>query len=116
MCSSLTTNYYYSTIEPDTAPEDAQFAVVIKGHELEPFVKAGGSVFCSRTALLDDGDVGLFLIEDKMVCRQYCEDALGNIHLFSVNRSLSCLDLHIQDGKKVFCFGKVIMEPVPLPA
>lgn len=115
MCSNLTTDYYFSTIDKASAPEGADFAVVIEGHELEPYVRVGDRVFCSRSPLLRDGDVGIFLAGGKMLCRQYCEDSLGNIHLFSVNRSLNHLDLHLESGEQVFCFGKVLMENIPLP-
>ncbi len=110
------TSYYYSVMEKEDAPEGADFGFRLTGRELEPYFHPGDTVFCKRDKSLRDGDVGLFILDEKMVCRQYCEDALGNIHLFSVNRALSRLDFHISGNDRVFCFGRVIMERVPLPA
>ena len=108
-------NYYYTTISRDEAPQGADFAVRLKYRDLEPYFMKGSIVYCSKTEPVRDGDVGIFLLDGKLVFRQYCEDMRGTMYFFSVNRALKKLDTQVSGGH-VTCFGKVLGITVPLPS
>ena len=101
---------------PD-APKGAEFAVRIQGDSMEPFIADGSRVYVSRKSEVRDGDVGIFFADGGMVCKQYCEDGYGNIYLLSLNRERTDADLRFMasSGQTVYCFGKVLMQKVPLP-
>lgn len=100
-------------------PKNADFAVRIDGDSMEPYIKDGSRVYVSRTNELKDGDVGIFFADGNMKCKQYCEDSLGNIYLFSLNRARRDADMTVTatSGVTVVCFGKVLLDKrPPLPA
>lgn len=102
----------------DETPENADFAVRIAGNSMEPHIKDGSRVYVTRTNELYDGDIGIFFVDGDMKCKQFCEDSFGNIHLFSLNRSLRDSDVMIRhdSASTILCFGRVIMpKRIPLP-
>ncbi len=82
---------------------------------MEPYIADGARVYVSRRNQLEDGDVGIFFVDGDMKCKQYCEDAFGNIYLFSLNRRRKDADSLIaaSSGVTVVCFGKVLMDRRP---
>ncbi|MBQ8974927.1 MAG: helix-turn-helix domain-containing protein [Oscillospiraceae bacterium] len=99
-------------------PRGADFAVRIDGDSMEPYIMDGSRVYVKRTNDLSDGDVGVFFVNGDMKCKQYVEDHMGNIYLFSLNRQRSDADVEIpaSSGITVFCFGKVLLpKRPPLP-
>jgi len=53
-----------------------------------------------------------------MKCKQYCQDYLGNVYLFSLNRARKDADVTISasSGITICCFGKVLLKgKIPLP-
>lgn len=97
------------------ASSRADFAAKISGDSMEPFIADGSVVLVSRTPDLKDGDVGLFCVDNDMYCKQYCQDILGNIYLFSLNRERRDADIEIssKSGRSVFCYGRVLLEKRP---
>ena len=90
----------------------------IAGDSMEPYILDGSRVYVKRTNDLDDGDVGVFFVNGDMKCKQYVEDHMGNIYLFSLNRERSDADVEIpaSSGITVLCFGKVLLpKRPPLP-
>lgn len=109
----------YEIIPKDgSAPQEADFALVITGDELEPYLKRGETAYIERTSRLRDGEVGVFVYKGAPLCRQFCEDSLGNVYLFTLNRRRKKGDVTVPRGEKgdLFCFGRVLMEDVPLPS
>ena len=96
-------------------PREADFACRIAGDSMEPYIADGARVYVSRRNQLEDGDVGIFFVDGDMKCKQYCEDAFGNIYLFSLNRRRKDADSLIaaSSGVTVVCFGKVLMDRRP---
>jgi len=96
-------------------PRDTDYAVRIQGDSMEPYIADGSRVFVKRTNELSDGDVGIFFVDGDMKCKQYCEDSLGNIYLFSLNRERADADSFITEGSGicVYCFGKVLLDTKP---
>lgn len=103
--------------EDYTVPADcpADFAARIDGDSMEPVIPDGSIVLVSARARMNDGDVGLFFVDGDMKCKQYCEDALGNIYLFSINRERRDADVTVPAGSgvTVCCFGKVLLDRRP---
>ncbi|MGM9671705.1 MAG: S24 family peptidase [Oscillospiraceae bacterium] len=100
------------------ASTEADFAVRIAGDSMEPYIHDDSIVFVKRGATIRDGDVGLFFVDGDMKCKQYCQDYLGNVYLFSANRARKDADVEIpaSSGITLCCFGKVLLkEHIPLP-
>ena len=97
-------------------PRGAEFAVGIQGDSMEPYISDGGVVYVNRDPL-ENGDVGIFFLDGDMLCKQYCRDREGNVHLFSLNRSRADADRHIpaESGSTLCCYGRVILPQVPAP-
>jgi len=103
----------------DKVPQGTDYAVRIDGDSMEPYIKDGSRVFVKRTNELSDGDIGIFFVDGDMKCKQFCEDSMGNIYLFSLNRNRADADSYIpaDSGICVYCFGKVLTDAKPpLPA
>lgn len=96
-------------------PAGTDYAVRIQGDSMEPYIPDGSRVFVKRTNELTDGDIGIFFVDGDMKCKQYCEDAFGNIYLFSLNRNRADADSFISEsgGICVYCFGKVLLDSKP---
>lgn len=94
----------------------ADFAIRINGDSMEPYLPDGSIALCKK-ANPKDGDVCALLVDGQFLVKQVCEDFMGNLYLFSLNRNRSDADMTIRhnSGQAVSCFGVVIMEPVALP-
>ena len=91
------------------ADSEADFAVRIAGDSMEPYIHDDSIVLVKRGATICDGD---------MKCKQYCQDYLGNVYLFSLNRARKDADVTISasSGITICCFGKVLLKgKIPLP-
>ena len=100
------------------ADSEADFAVRIAGDSMEPYIHDDSIVLVKRGATICDGDIGLFFVDGDMKCKQYCQDYLGNVYLFSLNRARKDADVTISasSGITICCFGKVLLKgKIPLP-
>lgn len=99
-----------------TVDTKADFAIRINGDSMEPYLPDGSIALCKK-ANPKDGDVCALLVDGQFLVKQVCEDFMGNLYLFSLNRNRSDADMTIKhnSGQTVSCFGVVIMEPVALP-
>ena len=96
----------------------ADFAARISGQSMEPWIADGSTVLLTRRSGLTDGDVGLFFVDGDMLCKQYCRDLSGGVHLFSLNRAYADADRHIppDSSSTLCCYGKVLLpRRPPLP-
>ena len=100
----------------DGVPQAAEFAVRIQGDSMTPFIADGDLVYVNRDPL-KEGDVGIFCVDGDMLCKQYYKDPLGNVYLFSLNRSRADADVLLTpaSGRTLACFGRVIFHAPPLP-
>ena len=90
----------------------------IAGDSMEPYIHDDSIVLVKRGATICDGDIGLFFVDGDMKCKQYCQDYLGNVYLFSLNRARMDADVTISasSGITICCFGKVLLKgKIPLP-
>lgn len=102
----------------DTVPNDADFAVIIQGDSMLPYIKDGDTVYVKKTCELSIGDIGIFSVNGAMYCKQYYIDNEQNLTLVSANPSLQESNIHIASNGEdiVRCYGKVLMnQHVKLP-
>jgi repressor LexA len=101
-----------------SAISEADYAVRIDGDSMEPYIKDKSVVLVKKTVDLKAGDVGIFSVDNDMYCKQYCQDHVGNVYLFSLNRKRKDADITVwhNSGQTLWCFGKVLMNKrIPLP-
>ncbi len=106
----------YEMIDVDTA-DHAQFAVRISGDSMEPHIHDGSIVYVAREPL-QNGDIGVFCVDNDTFCKQYYKDPLGMVYLFSLNRNRADADVVLppSSGRSLNCFGKVLIKGhFPLP-
>lgn len=108
-------DFDYITVEDDV-PQGAEFAVRIQGDSMAPFIADGEVVYVNHDPL-GSGDVGIFWLDGDMLCKQYHKDGAGVVYLFSLNRRRSDADVVLtpSSGRRLACFGRVIMHALPLP-
>ena len=95
----------------------ADFALHLDQDAPAALAPEGKTVYIQRRTDLLDGEVGLFYSRDGMVFRQFCQDSVGNIYLFSLDRDRAEDDLIIPPGGEMpVCYGRVVLSrPLPLP-
>lgn len=111
---------FSNPFEDYSVPMDsrAEFAIRVNGDSMEPYLSDGSIALC-RKEKPHDGDVGAFLLDGSFVCKQVCEDYIGDVHLFSLNRDRRDADRDIRRDdipERLQCYGTVMMDKrVPLP-
>ena len=98
------------------ADSKAEFAIHINGNSMEPYLPDGSIAYgVKRTPR--DGEVAALLLDGDFICKQVCQDMVGNLYLFALNRDRKDADQQImRDAERsVTCFGTILMDPVPLP-
>lgn len=100
----------------EDVPPGAEFAVRIQGDSMVPFIADGAVVYVNHDPL-GPGDVGIFWLDGDMLCKQYYKDPAGVVYLFSLNRRRGDADVVLtpSSGRRLACFGRVIMHALPLP-
>ena len=100
------------------APADsgADFAVRINGNSMEPYLP-DGSIALGQKRAPRDGEVAALLLDGEFLCKQVCQDFVGNLYLFSLNRARKDADQVIprDEERSLTCFGTILMERVALP-
>ena len=98
------------------ADSRADFAIRINGDSMEPYLP-DGSVALGVKRAPRDGEVAALLLDGEFLCKQVCQDFVGNLYLFALNRKRRDADQTVpRDAERsVTCFGTILMEPVPLP-
>lgn len=96
---------------PVAADCTADFAARIAGDSMEPWIHDGDIVYCRRGTDLRNGDVGIFMAEDGMVCKQFFRDGEGNVQLRSLNRERAEADKFLprSSSMTLVCYGKVLL-------
>ncbi len=98
----------------EEVPAGAEFAVRIRGDSMEPVIHDGAMAYVNRDPL-KSGDVGIFWVDGDMLCKQYYQDPMGMVYLFSLNRKRADADVVFgpESGRKLVCFGRVILAKAP---
>ena len=109
----------YETIPlPPGAPTNADFCLTIQGDSMEPFIHDGDMVFVKRDAPMKEFEPGIFFVDGDVLCKQWCIDYTGTLHLLSANplREDANRSIPKNSGSTVVCFGKVLLaQRLPQP-
>lgn len=99
------------------APEGADFSLVITEDCMSPYIKPGQTVYVSASGPLSEFEPGLFYYRGRVLCRQWCEDITGTLHLLAADpgRPEANLSLDAEERKACLCLGKVILAETPPP-
>ena len=109
------------TLLPRTAdmPAGADLCLRLDNDFMEPYLKRGQLLFVSRDAAPEELQPGLFFYAGRALCRQWCEDSAGNLHLLCANprREKENLCLSRAEKSACLCLGRVLLKkrlPMPL--
>lgn len=102
----------------ETVPSDADFAVIIQGDSMYPYISSGDRVYVKKCEDLSIGDVGIFCVDGAMYCKQLYIDDERNLTLVSANPNLMHTNIFVSSGSNVSIkvYGKVLLDTkVELP-
>lgn len=101
---------------PADAPARADFCLTVQGDSMEPYIHDGQLIYVRRGVSLQEFDAGVFFVDGDVLCKQWCIDFAGTLHLLSANplRADANRSFPRSSGQTVICFGKVLL-PQPLP-
>lgn len=101
---------------PADAPARADFCLTVRGDSMAPYIRDGQLIYVRRGEPLREFDAGVFFVDGDVLCKQWCVDYAGTLHLLSANplREDANRSFPRSSGQTVVCFGKVLL-PRPLP-
>ena len=93
-------------------PEDADFCLTLSDDAMAPFFPAGSDVYVSASRAPEEFDAGIFFYGGNVLCRQWCEDFSGALHLLPANPAFRDKSIAIPKRlrDKCLCLGSVIAE------
>ena len=108
------------TLLPRSAdmPHNADLCLRLDNDCMEPFIKAGALVWIDGHDAPEETQPGLFYYRGRVLCRQWCEDSTGTLHLLCANpgREGENLSLTGADKAACLCLGRVILDrKLPMP-
>ncbi|MBQ1363163.1 MAG: helix-turn-helix domain-containing protein [Oscillospiraceae bacterium] len=97
---------------PHGAPANADFCLTIQGDSMEPYIHDGDLAFVKRDAPMKEFEPGIFFVDGDVLCKQWCIDYTGTLHLLSANPDREDANRSIpkNSGSTVVCFGKVLLD------
>lgn len=90
----------------DSIPYGADFGIRISGKSMEPTIKDGAIVWVHKVLDLEDGAVGVFMLNDSAVCKRFYRDKWRNVRLESDNPAFGPVEVGEFDTFTIV--GKVI--------
>ena len=99
-------------IEPSGVGKLSDVIVAVQTAEnAVPPLPRGSRIFADH-APLAAGDIGLFFVDGRVLCRQYCRDLSGAVRLLSLDRTQSAADLIFPpgDAHRFVCMGRVLPD------
>ena len=108
------------TLLPRTGetPDGADFCLRLDNDCMEPYLKQGELLYIDRKETPEELQPGIFLIHGRVLCRQWCEDSVGTLHLLCANprRERENLSLSRTEKAACLCLGSVITgRRLPMP-
>jgi len=96
----------YDLIDKDgSVPAGADFGIVLSGDSMEPEYPDGCTVWVKSQPVLENGDIGVFIIDGEATCKKYCIKD-GKCYLVSLNEKYSPIELKEESDIRIA--GKVI--------
>jgi len=109
----------YSLIERGrNIPDEADFCLRLDNDCMEPYIKRGAMVCIERRNAPEEMQPGLFYYRGRILCRQWCEDSEGTLHLLCANPRREEKNLHLDRREKAacLCLGRVLLKKrLPMP-
>lgn len=98
-------------------PENADYCLTLTDCAMEPFFLYGEKVYITYSKLPKEFQVGVFMYKDRVVCRQWCEDYAGALHLLCPNTKNAAMNLTVprEELGKCLCLGSVITQKILPP-
>ena len=108
------------TLLPRTGdmPAEADFCLRLENDCMEPWFPKGELLYIDRRRAPEELQAGLFLVRGRVLCRQWCEDSTGALHLLCANpgRESENLCLTRREKTACLCLGRVILKKyLPMP-
>lgn len=100
----------YELIDASTAPEGAQLALTLTDDCMLPYFPQGGRVYVRCSEMPEEFGAGVFMYRGRILCRQWCEDYSGALHLLAANPARQGESLRIPAAERgeLVCLGRVI--------
>ncbi len=86
-------------------PRGADFGVRITGDSMEPLLNDGDVAYVKRTAEIQNGQIGVFLLNGESFCKKYRAEN-GEVFLVSLNPAYE--PIHVLDSDEFRLVGRVI--------
>ena len=96
-------------------PQGADYAVVIQGNSMEPYISDGDTVFVKKAEEVSVGGIGIFSVNGAMYCKMFYETGSGDIWLVSTNEKLAKSNVLVKAGSNdsFECLGKILLKEKP---
>ena len=99
---SIRTDY-----ELDSPFRDADYAVRISGNSMEPTIQDQSIVFVKATTELKDGDIGIFVVNNDVMCKRYREN--GQEKWLEPENQSEYSDIHFNEDTSCITQGIVLL-------
>lgn len=97
-------NYEMVTV-PDEVPNTATFCVHVSGNSMEPTLEDGELIWVHQQPTLENGDIGIFLVNGDAYVKEYRHDENG---IFLVSHNPKYKPIQITEYTEGRIFGKVV--------
>ena len=99
-------------------PKGADFCLRLDNDCMEPWFKKDELLYIDRTETPEEMQPGLFYYKGRVLCRQWCEDSTGTLHLLCANPKRERENISLSRAEKTacLCLGRVIVKhKLPMP-
>ena len=101
----LATNDYILIEADEYVPQEANYALCVKGDSMEPKYKNGQMIYVKTQKSVENGEIGIFCLNNDVYVKKFeCEN--GKCMLISLNPAYD--PIKINDSDEIMCFGKVL--------
>ena len=110
---------YYLADRTKYVPPGADYCLAVTDDCMSPAIRRGDVIYVSCTLPVEPMDAALFYHKGQVICRQWCEDSTGAIHLLCANPARESCNIRFGPGERerCICLGKVLLKkklPAPI--
>lgn len=91
-----------------SAPVSADYALIAKGHSMEPVIQDGEYIFVRNCDSLNPEDIGIFYIDGNVTCKQYSPTS-STMVLRSLNPDFTPFKYPLKEQHEFKIQGRVIL-------
>ena len=96
----------YEPYEAEDIPPEANFAVRVSGDSMEPLLKNGQVVFAQSVNTLENGEIGIFVLDGQVFCKKLMKNKKGTA-LISLNKKYD--PIPVNEFNSLTVLGKVLV-------